>query len=405
MAISGNSPATTAIERLRLIAAIASGLHGEEPLDAILQRAADAIHEQLGFPNVDIPLIDVDDPATLVIRIRGGRYKERIRHEDRVAVAQGIMGAAVRERRTIRVNDLQVDPRYVCPPGVTPALAELAVPIQQGGHVLGVLNVEGNAPFDDLDQMSLEIVADFLGVAIHNAQLLPQARTAAILTERQRLARELHDNVTQILSAIGLLTQTLTAVWQRDPGAGEQRVLRLQQLAHTGFAEMRMLLRELAPPATQDDAAAVSTRISGLANRDSSAQRSLPNTLRNLIANMSPEELHIKTDFSAFARQSAENEETLYRVCQEALSNAIRHSRSTWLGISLTMTVTHCVLQVADTGCGIGNEFRPGIGLSSMRGRVEEIGGHFRVSANTPQGTLIEARLPRSDRAEPIAPD
>lgn len=392
-------PAPGAIERLRLIAQIASSLHGEDSLDAMLQRVADAIHEQLGFPNVDIPLIDSDEPTTLVIRIRGGRYKEHIRHEDRVPIAQGIMGAAVRERRSVRVNDLSADPRYVCPPGVVPANAELAVPIHQGEHMLGVLNVEGELPFDDLDQMSLEIVADFLAVAIRNAQLLPQARAAAVLTERQRLARELHDNVTQILSSISLLSQSLSAAWQRDRVEGEKRVQRLQQLAQTAFAEMRILLRELAPPTSRNTQTSSPMTGFALSGMEALKLHSLPFALQSLIHAMAPEDIEVLTDFAAYRPQHLEHEETLYRVCQEALSNAIRHAQSQRIRISASVIGTSIVLQVADEGCGIGAEFRPGIGLSSMRSRVENVDGHFRITPNSPNGTLIEARLPRADRA------
>ena len=110
-------------------------------------------------------------PDTLVVRIRGGYYQRTIHTVDRLPIAAGIMGAAVRERATQLVNDVRADPRYVCPPNVAPAQAELAVPICSAERVLGVLNVEGNRRFDDLDRRSLEIIADYLAVAIENARL------------------------------------------------------------------------------------------------------------------------------------------------------------------------------------------------------------------------------------------
>ena len=236
------------IDRLRLIARLAAGMHEERPLDALLQDTADAIHEMLGFPNVDIPMLDPEDPFTLVVRIRGGHYKQAIRQVDRIALGRGIMGSAVRARRTELVNDVRLDPRYVCPPGIEPALAEMAVPIRVAGEVVGVINVEANEPFDEADRLSVESVADFLGVAIRNLRLLPSAREAAVLVERQRLARELHDNVTQILSSIAQLSESIDGAWRCDPEEGARRVARLSELAQTALLEMRMLLRELAPP-------------------------------------------------------------------------------------------------------------------------------------------------------------
>ena len=93
-----------------------------------------------------------------------------------------------------------------------------------------------------------------------------------------------------------------------------------------------------------------------------------------------------------------QTEEALYRVTQEALSNVMRHARAKTVHVSATVTQDQVVLRIADDGRGIDTEFRPGIGLSSMRTRLESGGGHLRVTPNTPSGTLIEARLPRVDR-------
>jgi GAF domain-containing protein len=94
--------------RFELIARIAADIHREPDCDALLQRAADAIHSVLKFPNVDIPLVDPEDPGTLVVRIRGGSYKRKIDKEDRLSISgSGIMVTAVRERQTQLVNDVR----------------------------------------------------------------------------------------------------------------------------------------------------------------------------------------------------------------------------------------------------------------------------------------------------------
>ena len=116
-----------------------------------------------------------------MIRIRGGSYKERIRHEDRIPIARGVMGAAVRERRTQVVNDVATDPRYVQPPSGIAVTAELAVPILHSGRPLGVVNVEGDRPFTAVDVQLLELVADHLAVAIENNRLFAQERRLAVL--------------------------------------------------------------------------------------------------------------------------------------------------------------------------------------------------------------------------------
>jgi two-component system NarL family sensor kinase len=398
------------LDRLRLIARIGARMHEEPSMDALLQGTADAIHEMLGYPNVDIPMLDPDEPYTLVVSIRGGHYKRKIRQVDRIPVDRGIMGSAVRSRRTELVNDLRNDPRYVCPPGVTPALAELAVPIRVAGEVVGVLNVESDQPFDEADRLGIECVADFLGVAIRNLRLVPAAREAAVLTERQRLARELHDNVTQILSSMSLLTQTIDSAWRRDASEGARRVARLGELAQTAFVEMRMLLRELSPPpeAPLPSAALarkpapapapISKRSRTVAGLERLRDYALPGALERMLGVLLPEELPFRLESPGYVPQRLDHEEALYRVCQEAASNAIRHARAHSLRVEALVTPEHAVLRIADDGCGLDPQFRPGIGLSSMRSRIESIGGHFRVTPNSPRGTLIEARLPRADR-------
>jgi signal transduction histidine kinase len=388
-----------AAARLRLIARIAAGMREGHDVDRLLADTADAIHDVLGFPNVDIPLLDPEDPETLVVRVRGGHYKRAIRQVDRIPLGRGIMGSAVRLVRTERVNDVRSDPRYVCPPGVTPALAELAVPIRSGDEIFGVVNVEADRPFDDLDQISIETVADFLGMAIRNLRLLPVAREAAVLTERARLARELHDNVTQILSSINLLSQALPAAYRRDPAEGEKRVARLQQLAQTAFAEMRMLLRELMPRSDpKAPAAPVSRRSQAFAGIELLKQHALPGALQRLASVMVPEQLRWALDAAAYTPQSLELEEALFRIGQEALSNVIRHAQARRVTLRALVLEGQVVLQIADDGRGIADDFRPGFGLSNMKKRLEIAGGQLRITANSPRGTLIEARAPRADR-------
>jgi len=386
--------------RFGLIARIAADIHREPDCDALLQRAADAIHGVLKFPNVDIPLIDPDDPQTLVVRVRGGSYKRKIQKEDRLSIGGGIMGAAVRERRSQLVNDIRSDPRYLCPPGVTPAQAELAVPICSAERVLGVLNVEGNRTFDDLDRRSLEVVADYLAVAIENTRLSGRASETAVLAERQRLARELHDNVTQILSSMSLLSQTLTATWQRSPEEGEKRVARLQQLAQTAFAELRMLLRQLAPPESENHPS-ISRKGRALVGLENLRTQALPGALTKMLAAMIPDAIAVKTSFSGYVPQALASEEALYRVCQEAVSNTVRHAQARRVRIEAAVTARECVLRIVDDGNGLGNEFRPGVGLGSMRTRVEVLHGQFRIAPNSPHGTVVEARIPRADRDAP----
>lgn len=381
--------------RFELVARVAGGLAAGGDLTETLQRAADSIHEVLGYPNVDIPLLDPADREVLVVQVRGGSYKRTITGAGRIPIARGIMGAAVRERRTQLVNDVARDPRYVTPPGVRAPRAELAVPITLEDEVLGVVNVESDEGFDELDVAGLEVVADYLAVAVSNARLVERSREAAVLAERHRLASELHDNVTQVLSSINLLAQTLVPVWRRDPDEGARRVARLTELTQTAFAEMRALLHELRPA---EPDGAISRGGRAYLGTERLRELALPGALTRLLAAMVPESIELRLDFAAYVPQRLEHEEAMFRVCQEAVSNAIRHAHARRLYVVAAVHDTHALLMVGDDGRGIAKGRAPGIGLRSMSERVRAHDGEIMIGPRMPRGTQVEARLPRADR-------
>lgn len=374
--------------RFGLIAKVAAlGAAGTD-LETLLQRVADATHEMLSYPSVDLGLIDPDDENALVIRVRSGRSKQN-RQEARLPISGGIMGAAVRERATQLVNDVTRDPRYIAPPEARPFGAEVAIPIRYGDEVLGVLNVEGEGPFDELDSSSLEIVAEYLATAIISDRLHKRSRQAALLEERQRLARDLHDSVTQLMASMNLICQSLAEAWRRDAAEGRRLVDRLGELSQLAFGELRGMLAELKPDAVQ-----------------ASAQSDLPGELHRLLRVMVPTPIRLEFEVVDYLAQAPRHEEAILRVCQEAVSNAVRHASAQRIDMSIRLSETELLVSITDDGCGIPKNPSPGMGLRNMRDRLQELGGKLRVFARKEQGTSIVARLPRSDRpdlAEPVA--
>lgn len=384
--------------RFELIARVAQIINAGSDLKAMLQETADAIHDVLEFPNVDIPLIDPADSETLVVEIRGGGYKRRIQGVDRLSIHQGVMGAAARERRAQRIDNVYADPRYVTPPTTEGARAELAVPIILAGQVLGVVNVEGEQPYDELDQKTIEIIADHLGIAIQNARLNEQNREAAVWQERLRLRRELHDSVTQILSSISLLAQALPSAWRNSAEEGERRAQRLAELAQTAFAEMRALLRELQPPEQQSGGMQISRKSRSLLGLERLRHGGLGAALPKLLEVMIPETLARRYRFEGYVPQLLQHEEALYRVCQEAVSNVIRHSGAHEVSVEAHVDAGHVWLFIRDDGCGLPPDVQGGIGLKSMRERLARCGGELSLRAVRPHGLEVLARLPRNDR-------
>jgi signal transduction histidine kinase len=386
-------------ERMRLIARIArvmtSGLEPEE----LVCTAAQVIHDHLGYENVVIPLLVRGEEDLLEFRSHAGAYRDMFEELYTMPVTQGIVGAAVTTRKAQVVNDVRKDPRYVAPPVPLNVRSELAVPILLGDEVFGCINIEGLKPFDEDDVESVEIIADHLAVAIQNARLSTEARQAAVMRERQRLARDLHDAVSQALSSISLMSQSLISAWKRDPAEGERRARRIEELARLAFAEMRALLRELRPDGAPSSEDAQPT--AGIADV---RRMGLAAALQRFAIVLAPQTPSIRVDFAGYRPQSTSLEEALYLICREALSNAIRHSGALRVDVRATIADDILTLTVSDNGRGFEPvEQQPdsdedpiarGIGLHTMGERAAVLGGVCEVRSQPGRGTTVCIRIP-----------
>ena len=386
-------------ERMTLIARIArvmtSGLEANE----LVATAAQVIHEQLGYPNVVIPLLYRDHEDYLLFDGHAGAYGDIVGRPHKMPLTSGITGAAVRTRTPQIVNDVHQDPRYVPPPIPINVRTELAVPIQLGDEVFGCINIEDSNPFDEDDVASIQIIADHLAVAIKNARLSREARQAAVMRERQRLARDLHDAVSQALSSISLMSQSIVPAWRRDPAEGERRARRIEELARLAFAEMRALLRELRPDAAVD----LSLKAVENAGVGDVKKMGLAAALQRFAVIIAPQTPSIRLDFAAYRPQSAALEERLYLICREALSNAIRHSAADRLEVSAVVNDDVLTLLVEDNGRGFDVAARTeahadghehGIGLQSMSERAAALGGVCEIQSQPGRGTTVCIRIP-----------
>lgn len=395
-------------DRMALVARVARLVTADLRLDELLQRAADAIHELLGFPNLAIPLIDAEQPGMLVLTVKGGNYKRLIPGEYRIPITSGLMGEAARTRQTVLVNDVTVDPRYLPTPGGAPAQAELAVPIVLGDRVLGVVNVERDEPFCDEDAAIVGIIADQLAVAIDNARLYASAQQVAVLEERQRLARELHDAVTQHLSSLTLMTQTLGPAYGRDREEGERRARRVVELSQVALDEMRVLLAELRPRAKRGANGTGEPDAPAGSARARLRHHGLAEALALLAGEVSRDALPVDTTLGRYVPRPLAEEEALYRIAQEALSNVVKHASAGRARLRLATDAQATVLSVADDGIGFTTSVEHtgehaiqmgGLGLLTMRERATAIGGTIRIDAAPGAGTTIEVIVPHD--AEP----
>ena len=388
------------LERSTLIARVGQLASANLHLHDLLQRTADAVHDLLGYENVAIPLVEEGDGAPVLhLTAFGGEYKRLVGGEYRLPLTMGLMGAAASAGETVLVNDVTRDPRYVPTPGVEGIRGELAVPIILGARVLGVLNVESSHEFTEEDAAGLRVVAAQLAVAIENARLFGAAQEAAVLDERHRLARELHDAVAQQLFSASLVAQAVGPAFARDAAEGERRAEMLVSLTRTALAEMRALLSELRP-LRPDASAAASREPTGLAlvRRDGLAA-----ALRAYAGSAVLSGLDVVVADGDYQSQGVARDEVLYRIAQEALHNVAKHARAERAEVRLERCDGRVRLRVSDDGVGFSPEELAGthsgdeaggLGLRSMRERAAAVGGTVHVGRGPVRGTVVEVQLP-----------
>jgi signal transduction histidine kinase len=203
--------------------------------------------------------------------------------------------------------------------------------------------------------------------------LLSQAEAEATAAERNRLARELHDVITQLLFSINLVAGSLPRLWQRDPEMAERSTVELQRLTRGALSEMRTLLRELRPQTiAETDLATLVTHLSeGLA-----ARQDIPAEIHTEVTESLPPEVHI----------------AIYRIAQEAMNNVAKHANASSLVVNLIGAESRVDLLIIDDGYGFDDSDAPagGMGMDIMRERASEIGAALTVSSEQDIGTRVE---------------
>jgi signal transduction histidine kinase len=292
-------------------------------------------------------------------------------------LGEGITGRVAQTRRPIAVEDARSDPRVVhsiTDPEQIWSL--LHVPIQVGDGIFGVFGVNYCHPhtFSGAEERLLVALAERAALAIANARQYQQAQYTATLDERQRLARELHDAVTQTLFAAGLNAQALPEIWAADPEQGQQCLRELQRLTWGALAEMRTVLVELRP-----------TALTEMDLRELLQQLALATTARAPL-------LDVKVKVEGDRRISPDAQVVLYRVAQEALNNIVKHAEAQHAEVYLLREPQRVELQVSDDGRGFEASSTPGghFGLRIMRERVESIGGLLSIHSKFGAGTHLQ---------------
>ena len=346
-------------------------------IDDLMAQVVKLIREAFGYYDVQVFLID-RRANQLVLSSRSNGLPRQF---ERLDIGQQSLNAqAVQTGQPQIVNDVMQDPHYLHDERLPNTRSELVVPLRLGEQIIGTLDVlsaEVNA-FSSEDVLVIQGLADQIAIAIDNARLYDRSRELAILEERTRLARELHDSVTQSLYSLVLLSEG----WRRLAGSGEKVDVddylgRVGAIAQEALKEMRLLIHELRPPALQEEGllGALYHRLEAVEKRAGIDARLLVDDLLDLPAHV---------------------EEGLYRLAQEALNNALKHGSATAVTVHVRAEGGHVVLEVMDNGRGFDPETAArsgGMGLANMRERARQLGASLSILSAPGQGTTIRVSV------------
>lgn len=352
-------------------------------LDQVLQALVDSAL-QLLFADKGALLVWDDERRKLTARVTRGHGPESIRRMN-FGPGEGVAGYVGVSGKPARVENVAEDPR------VSRAITDLEgiqaflqVPIMVEGQIFGVFSADFLEPraINDNELHLLTSLAQRAAVAIRNAQLYEHTQEQAVAEERNRLARELHDAVTQTLFSASLLAEALPAAWENNPQEGKQLLGELRQLSRGALAEMRTLLMELRPSAL--------------------AEADLGDLLKQLgEAAAGREGIPVNVQLDGRCELPADVHIALYRIAQEALNNALKHARADQIYLHLRRLdgvvasdpapKPGVVLTVRDDGRGFDPErLAPNhFGLGIMRERAESIGATITVESQPGCGTQV----------------
>jgi signal transduction histidine kinase len=306
-----------------------------------------------------------------------------------IPLAGSLVEQAITSGELSHIDDAPTNPHVLAHPARKALIEKMGIqslliaPLMVEGQAIGGISlsdkIEGQ--FDDADEQVLSLMAVQAALAVENARLRRQVQQAAIREERSRLARELHDSVTQSLYSLTLFAEAARGLAE---GANdtqlENRLARIGEIAQQALKEMRLLVYELRPQELSAGGLIGAIRqrleaVEGRAGIETALRVEGPLTLPNAI------------------------EQELYRVAQEALNNALKHARATALTVTLQRGGNAVMLEIQDDGVG----FDPsavddsGMGLHSMRERVEKLGGIMTIDSAAGEGTRVRVTIGLED--------
>jgi signal transduction histidine kinase len=339
-------------------------------LDEVLQIICDEAQRMTYSSGSALSLIESED--WLRVMYCAGETPEK---PGRVAVSQSNMGLAIHRTEPLIINNLLQGQENEA--GRSVPVSMLAIPLRVQGATIGILAVFKAKGFDQDDVRLMRVFAGQAAIAVDHSQLTRQVHEVAILEERHRLSRELHDSVNQLLYGISLYTEAaMRQLEQGDTVAAQRHLKNIGESAQEALKEMRMLIFELRPSALSQ---------MGL-------QASLIQRLKAV-----EEQLGLKPSFKWRVNVPLERpiEEALYGITQEALNNVVRHAKTHSVTVHLVQSGQTLILKIEDDGIGFTPEqiSENSMGLKTMRERTESLSAQLGIDSVPGRGTCITVEV------------
>jgi signal transduction histidine kinase len=359
------------------------GVAAELSVEEVLQRLVHAARELAGARYAALGLPDGDGGFRQFLT--SGMSDALVASLGPLPRQHGVLGAMVESREPYRTRDIHDHPSFRgwWPAGHPDMRSFLGVPIVGPDGVIGAFYLTEKldaADFTGEDEELIRLLAAHAAIAITNARLYEQSRELSVVAERNRLALDLHDAVSQKLFALVLAAEAAGTLLERDAAAAGVQVRKLRGLAQEALEELRSLVFELRPPDLEKD---------GLCG----ALRKHVEVLRRL----QQREIELELDDDLPPEPTRDRE--VLRIAQEALQNALRHADAEHVTVRLSDGAGRLVLEVRDDGAGF-DPAAPGLrsrrlGLTSMEERARAIGGELEIDSAPGEGATVRLVVER----------
>jgi signal transduction histidine kinase len=359
------------------------GIAGLTSVDDALQVIVDGVRPLVDASYAALGIVDAN--GRIEKFITSGIDAEARRRIGDLPEGKGLLGLIIREERSFRITDINVDPRrHGFPPNHPPMTSFLGVPIAIKGTALGRLYLTdkvGSDRFSDEDQALVETFALHAGIAMENARLHEQLKRFAVVDERERISKDLHDGIIQNMYAVGLSLEDVPALMDEDRAEAAARVEGAIDAIHLSIQDVRNFIFGLRPGLLEG-----ASLLAGLAAL-------VEEHRHNMIVDL---ELRLP---DAVTEPSPEVTGHILAIVTESLSNVARHSRASRASVELVAAAegTDLELTIEDNGVGfepaqvakLGHQ-----GLANTKERAAAFGGTVTHDSRPGAGTRVVVRVP-----------